>query len=41
MDSAFWWLIGFGVTQLAIMLIAALPRENWRSAAALATKVRA
>jgi ABC-type transport system involved in cytochrome c biogenesis permease subunit len=35
MDSAFWWLVGFAVSQLAIILIAAVPRAKWRSAAFL------
>jgi len=31
MDAAFWWLIAFVGTQAAVMLIAALPSNNWRS----------
>jgi len=40
MDSAFWWLIAFGVSQLAVILIAALPVAKWRSAAQLPSLVR-
>ena len=35
MDAAFWWLVGFAVSQLALIGIAALPLANWRSALAL------
>jgi hypothetical protein len=31
MDSAFPWLIGFGASQLAFMLIGVLPPHAWRS----------
>jgi ABC-type transport system involved in cytochrome c biogenesis permease subunit len=31
MESGFWWLIGFVTSQLAVMAIAALPQEKWRS----------
>jgi ABC-type transport system involved in cytochrome c biogenesis permease subunit len=31
MDSAFWWLVGFAGSQLAVIAIAALPTANWRS----------
>lgn len=31
MDAAFWWLVGFGVSQVGLMLVAALPVERWRS----------
>lgn len=31
MDAAFWWLVLFCGSQLAIILIAALPAANWRS----------
>ncbi len=31
MDAAFWWLVAFGVSQLAVIVIAALPTANWRS----------
>ena len=31
MDAAFWWLIGFVLSQLAIILLANLPLEKWRS----------
>jgi ABC-type transport system involved in cytochrome c biogenesis permease subunit len=36
MDSAMWWLIAFVGTQLAVMLIGALPVANWRSFASRA-----
>lgn len=32
MDSAFAWLVAFAVSQLAIMALAAIPVEYWRSA---------
>ncbi|MDO8539963.1 MAG: cytochrome c biogenesis protein CcsA, partial [Opitutaceae bacterium] len=35
MDAAFWWLIAFVGSQLAVMLIAALPQEKWRSFVAM------
>jgi ABC-type transport system involved in cytochrome c biogenesis permease subunit len=31
MDAAFWWLIAFVVSQLAIMALAAIPLSSWRS----------
>lgn len=31
MDSAFWWLIGFVASQVAVILAAGLPLEKWRS----------
>jgi ABC-type transport system involved in cytochrome c biogenesis permease subunit len=31
MDAAFWWLVAFVVSQLAIILVAAVPMEKWRS----------
>jgi ABC-type transport system involved in cytochrome c biogenesis permease subunit len=31
MDAAFWWLVAFGVSQLAAILVAALPTSKWRS----------
>jgi ABC-type transport system involved in cytochrome c biogenesis permease subunit len=31
MDAAFWWLIGFVVSQLAMILLAAVPASKWRS----------
>ena len=31
MDAAFWWLIGFVVSQLAMIALAALPQSIWRS----------
>ncbi len=36
MDAAFWWLIAFVVTQLSIMLLAAVPVDRWRSLRATA-----
>jgi hypothetical protein len=32
MDSAFWWLVAFVASQVAVMLLAALPGKSWRSA---------
>jgi ABC-type transport system involved in cytochrome c biogenesis permease subunit len=32
MDSAFWWLVAFALSQVALIGIAALPAANWRSA---------
>ncbi|HEX2855326.1 MAG TPA: cytochrome c biogenesis protein CcsA [Opitutaceae bacterium] len=32
MDSAFWWLIAFVASQLAVVALAAVPAEKWRSA---------
>lgn len=32
MDSAFWWLVAFGVSQLAVIALAAVPQTSWRSA---------
>jgi ABC-type transport system involved in cytochrome c biogenesis permease subunit len=31
MGAAFWWLVVFGVSQLAFMLLAAVPPAKWRS----------
>jgi ABC-type transport system involved in cytochrome c biogenesis permease subunit len=31
MDSAFWWLIAFVVSQIAVIAIAMIPLERWRS----------
>jgi ABC-type transport system involved in cytochrome c biogenesis permease subunit len=31
MDSAFWWLIAFALSQLAAMALTGLPLEKWRS----------
>jgi hypothetical protein len=31
MDAAFWWLVGFAVSQLVVILLAALPAFKWRS----------
>ncbi len=39
MDAAFWWLVVFVGSQLAMMLIAALPDEKWRSFAAMRAPV--
>ena len=30
MDSAFWWLLGFSVSQLLLILLAAMPPRFWR-----------
>jgi ABC-type transport system involved in cytochrome c biogenesis permease subunit len=35
MDAAFWWLLGFAISQVALIAIAALPARAWRSAALL------
>jgi hypothetical protein len=35
MDAAFWWLIAFVLTQVAIIAVAQLPLEKWRSGPAL------
>jgi ABC-type transport system involved in cytochrome c biogenesis permease subunit len=32
MDAAFWWLVAFILTQLAIIAVAMVPRSKWRSA---------
>jgi ABC-type transport system involved in cytochrome c biogenesis permease subunit len=31
MDSAFWWLIAFVASQLAVIALAAVPAEKWKS----------
>lgn len=31
MDSAFWWLVAFGISQILAILLASLPLERWRS----------
>ncbi len=31
MDAAFWWLLAFVISQLAIILVAAVPASKWRS----------
>jgi ABC-type transport system involved in cytochrome c biogenesis permease subunit len=31
MDAAFWWLVGFAGTQLAVIACAAVPLSRWRS----------
>ncbi len=36
MDAAFWWLMAFVASQLAAMLLAAVPFARWRSRPALA-----
>ncbi|MEY4938811.1 MAG: hypothetical protein RIQ93_546 [Verrucomicrobiota bacterium] len=41
MDAAFWWLIGFVASQLAVVLLASLPEAKWRSAALLASRAPA
>jgi len=33
MDSAFWWLAGFAISQLLIMALAAMPKNLWRNEA--------
>ena len=38
MDSAFWWLIAFVASQLAVIAIAGLPLEVWRSFQAQAAR---
>jgi len=35
MDSAFWWLLGFALSQLLIMAAAALPKDIWASPQAI------
>ncbi len=34
MDAAFWWLVAFVISQVAIILVAAVPMAKWRSALA-------
>jgi ABC-type transport system involved in cytochrome c biogenesis permease subunit len=36
MDSAFYWLVAFVLSQLAIIAVALIPPEKWRSRAAVA-----
>jgi len=31
MDAAFWWLVAFVTSQLAIIALAGLPESKWRS----------
>jgi len=31
MDQAFWWLVGFIASQLALIGIGLLPLQNWKS----------
>jgi ABC-type transport system involved in cytochrome c biogenesis permease subunit len=31
MDSAFWWLVGFALSQIAVIALASLPPQKWRS----------
>jgi len=31
MDKAFWWLVGFAISQVVLIAIASLPLEKWRS----------
>jgi hypothetical protein len=40
MDAAFWWLVGFAASQIALIMIAALPATSWRSAALMARATR-
>ena len=40
MDAAFWWLVGFAVSQVALIAIAALPAAHWRSAGLMARAMR-
>jgi ABC-type transport system involved in cytochrome c biogenesis permease subunit len=35
MDAAFWWLIAFVATQVAVVALASLPAARWRSSTAL------
>jgi ABC-type transport system involved in cytochrome c biogenesis permease subunit len=37
MDQAFWWLVGFIVSQLALIGLGLLPLENWKSFRRMAT----
>jgi ABC-type transport system involved in cytochrome c biogenesis permease subunit len=41
MEKAFPWLVGFMVSQLALMCIAALPPERWRSFHTVSARARA
>ncbi|MCX6953517.1 MAG: cytochrome C biogenesis protein, partial [Verrucomicrobia bacterium] len=38
MDSAFWWLIAFVASQLAVIALCALPPEKWGSFEAKPTR---
>lgn len=40
MDAAFWWLVGFVISQAAMILLASLPLDKWRSFAASVTPRR-
>ena len=40
MDAAFWWLIVFVASQLAVILLAAVPPSKWRSAGRGVTRTR-
>jgi len=31
MDAAFWWLLTFVLTQIAVIVLAQLPLDKWRS----------
>jgi hypothetical protein len=31
MDAAFWWLLGFAISQLALIALGSLPLRMWRS----------
>ena len=35
MDAAFWWLVGFALSQLVVIALASTPLTRWRSFAAL------
>ncbi len=38
MDAAFWWLIFFMISQVALIVLAQLPLDKWRSSAGLGVK---
>jgi ABC-type transport system involved in cytochrome c biogenesis permease subunit len=40
MDAAFWWLVGFAVSQLILVGLASLPIANWRSAGIMTRAAR-
>jgi hypothetical protein len=40
MDSAFWWLLGFALSQVVLVAIAAVPAASWRSAALMTRATR-
>jgi hypothetical protein len=39
MQKAFPWLVGFIISQLALMMIASIPLEQWRSFATARTSI--